>query len=98
MSSKRVSKEQQVGDLIVSIQSDPVSVGPLPPHRSNKISHLYERYFGMLSEDIEEVFLVGDGDYGNDPSTIDEMMFDINFEKWLDTMKSEIDSMHLNQV
>ena len=41
---------------------------------------------------------MGDESHGDDPSTFDEMMSDIDFEKWLDAMKLEIDSMHLNQI
>ena len=41
---------------------------------------------------------MGDKDHGDDPNTFDETMSDIDFEKWLDAMKSEIDSMHSNQV
>ena len=41
---------------------------------------------------------MGDRGHGDDPNIFDEVMSDIDFEKWLDTMKSEIDSMHSNQV
>ena len=41
---------------------------------------------------------MGDKSHGDDPNTFDEMMSDIDFEKQLDAMKLEIDSMHLNQV
>ena len=53
---------------------------------------------GMLKEDVEEVFLMRDRDHGDDPSTFDEVMSDIDFEKWLDAMKLEIDLMHSNQI
>ena len=52
----------------------------------------------MLTEDIKEMFLVGDKDQLIDPKTYDEAMSDIDSEKWLNAMKSEIDSMHSNQV
>ena len=39
-----------------------------------------------------------DRGHNDDPNTIDEMMSDIDFEKQLDTMKSEIDSMYSNQI
>ena len=39
-----------------------------------------------------------DRSHGDDPNTFDEAMSDIDSKKWLDTMKSEIDSMYLNQV
>ena len=41
---------------------------------------------------------MGDKGHGDDPNIFDEAMSDIDFEKWLDAMKSEIDSMHSNQV
>ena len=50
----------------------------------------------ILTEEVKELFLMRDKDHGDDPNTFDEMMSDINFEKWLDAMKSEIDSMHSN--
>ena len=51
---------------------------------------------GILKEDVEEAFLMRDGGHGADPSTFDEAMSNIDFKKWLDAMKSEIDSMYLN--
>ena len=41
---------------------------------------------------------MGDRGHTDDPNTFDEAISDIHFEKWLDTMKSEIDSMYSNQV
>ena len=52
----------------------------------------------MLKEDVEEAFLVEHEGHGDDPSSFDKMMSNIDFEKWLDAMKSKIDSMHSNQV
>ena len=52
----------------------------------------------MLTEDIKEMFLVGDKDQLIDPKTYDEAMSDIDSEKWLNAMKSKIESMHSNQV
>ena len=51
---------------------------------------------GILIEDLGEAFLVGDRDIRNDPKTYDEAMLDVDSEKWMDAMKSEIDSMHSN--
>ena len=39
-----------------------------------------------------------DKDHDDDLNISDKMMSNIDSEKWLDTMKSEIDSMHSNQV
>ena len=49
-------------------------------------------------EDVEEIFLMGDKDYGDDPNTFDDVISDIDSEKGLDAIKSEINSMHSNQV
>ena len=50
----------------------------------------------MLIEDIKKIFLMRDRGHSDDPTTFNEMMSDIDFEKWLDVMKSKIDSMHSN--
>lgn len=41
---------------------------------------------------------MGSGDHGDDPKTYDEAMLDFDSKKWLKAMKSDIDSMHSNQV
>ena len=71
----------------------------IPPiRRSNRISHPPERFLGILTEDLEEAFLMGDRDIRNDLKTYDETILDIDSEKWMEAMKSEIDSIHSNQV
>ena len=47
-------------------------------------------------EKVKKIFLIGDKDHSDDLSTFDEVMSDIDFEKWLDAMTSEIDSMYSN--
>ena len=69
---------------------------PLPPHRSVRVSRPPERYMGMLTEKVKKIFLIRDRGHTDDPNTFDEMMSDIDSEKWLDVMKLEIDSMHSN--
>ena len=51
---------------------------------------------GMLIEDVKKIFFMGDIDHIDDPKIYDKMMLDIDFEKWLEVIKSEIDSMHTN--
>ena len=54
----------------------------IPPiRRSNRISHPPERFLGILTEDLEEAFLMGDRDIRNDLKTYDEVMLDIDFKK-----------------
>ena len=44
------------------------------------------------------MFLTGNGAHGDNPKTYDEVISDIDSKKWLEVMRSEIDSMHSNQV
>ena len=52
----------------------------------------------MLMEKVKKIFFIGDRGHGNDLNTFDEVMSDIDFKKWLDTIKSEINSIYSNQV
>ena len=52
----------------------------------------------MLTEDVKKIFFMGDRGHGDDPNNFDETIFDIDFKKQLDAMKSEINLMHSNQV
>ena len=52
----------------------------------------------MLMEEVKKIFFIGDRGHSDDPNTFDETMSDIDFKKWLDAMKSEIDSIYSNQV
>ena len=79
-------------------QVKPIHTLPPLPRRSERIFRPLERYLGTISEDIEKMFLIGNGVYGDDPKIYNEVISDIDFEKWLEAMQSEIDSMHLNQV
>ena len=95
---ENVSEERQAIDPQKSINDEPLVNVSLLSRRSGRIFHPLERYMGILKENIKKAFLVGDGGYGDDFSTFDEMMSNIDFEKWLDTIKSEIDLIHLNQI
>ena len=61
--------------------------------RSDRIRHEPERY-GFLVTDNHDVLLVDQ----NEPTTYQEAMLDPDSEKWLEAMKSEIQSMYDNQV
>ena len=53
-------------------------VEPIPPHRSSRIIRFPKRCIGMLTEDIEKIFLMDDVDHINDPKIYDEGMSDID--------------------
>ena len=40
--------------------NESVDMIPPPPRKSSRISHPLERYLDILTEDLEEAFLVGD--------------------------------------
>ena len=52
----------------------------------------------MFTKEVKELFLMGEKDHLNDSRTYAEAISNIDFEKWLSAMKSEIDSLHINQV
>ena len=54
---------------------------PRTSYRSSRISYPPEIYLGILTEDLEEAFLIGDRDIKNDPKTYDEVMLDVDSEK-----------------
>ena len=93
-----VSKESRAIDPQEPIFHEPVVNIPQPPHRSNRISRPPKRYMGILTEKVKKIFLMRDRGHSDDPTTFDEAMSNIDSEKWLDAMKSEIDSMHSNQI
>ena len=93
---EKVSEEPRAIDPQEPVVHEPVVDVLLPPYRSIHIPP--ERYMGMLTEEIKEIFLMRDRSHSEDPNILDETMSDIDFKKWLDTMKSEIDSMHSNQI
>ena len=64
-------------------QIEPVQSLPHPPQRSERIFHPSERYLGTISEDVEKIFLTRKEVHGDDPKTYDEMISDIDSEKWL---------------
>ena len=95
---EKVSQAERAKDQEEPNQVEPIRTLPPPPRRSERVSRPPERYLGIISEDVEEMFLIGNGAHGDDPKTYNEAISDIDSEKWLEAMKSEIDSMHSNQV
>ncbi|PKI59273.1 hypothetical protein CRG98_020353 [Punica granatum] len=67
------------------------------PRRTSRVTRTPARYLN-LHENVQKLFVHGDNDYRDDPSTYEEAMSNIDSFKWLEAMKSEIDSMSENQV
>jgi len=89
-----VEPEAMPRDVQVLIEELGSSIAP-PIRRSEMIPHQPERY-DFLNE--QELFLVGDNDHSDDPTTYQEAISDIDSNRWLEDMKSEMDSMYENQV
>ena len=63
------------------------------PRRSGRIRREPERYGYLISLDVDINLIEED-----EPTTYEEAILDINSGKWLEAMKSEMDSMYANQV
>ena len=61
--------------------------------RSSRIRHEPERYYGFLLTQSGDVMLVDD-----EPLTYQDAMNSPESKRWLEAMKSEMDSMYENQV
>ena len=69
-------------------QVEPIRTLPPPPRRLKRVFRPPERYLGIISEEVEKMFLIGNGAHGDDPKTYNEVISDIDSEKWLEAMKS----------
>ncbi len=63
------------------------------PHRSSRIRHQPERY-GLLVTKDNDILLIED----DEPATYAEAVVGPDSEKWLEAMRSEMESMYTNQV
>ncbi|KAL0413298.1 UNVERIFIED_CONTAM: hypothetical protein Sradi_1531500 [Sesamum radiatum] len=82
------SSEELQHDNTTSFEPPVHTDGVLVLRRSTKKSRVLERYgFVWLTSQLD-----------NDPKTYGEVMSDINSDKWLEAMKSEMESMGSNQV
>ncbi len=83
----------ETSDSTASDDSTRVNIPLEPIRRSSRIIRppqkltLLNESFMMISEDCEQ-----------DPRTYEEAMKDIDRDRWIDAMNSEMDSMHKNQV
>ena len=77
-------------DQQVNVESIEVPQGP---RRSSRTRHNPERY-GFLITDNNDVMIVDQ----SEPTTYQETIESLDFVKWLEAMKSEMQSMYDNQV
>ena len=77
---------ERAKDQLEPNQVEPIRTLPPPSRRSERVSRPLERYLGIILEDVEEIFLIGNGAHDDDPKTYNEAISDINSEKWLEAM------------
>ena len=68
----------------------------LTPRRSSRVSRPLERY-GLL-HDMQELHVHEESIHVDDPTTYGEALCDKDSSRWLEAMKTEMDSMYANQV
>ena len=94
--STEVEQEPQSvvdGEIVAQrvVEQQPVQVD-LPLRRSDRVRRQPERYSFLLS-DHDDVMLIE-----NEPTTYQEAVMSPDSEKWLEAMRSEMESMYTNQV
>lgn len=94
---KELSNELEINTELNAIP-DPQPVVTQTPRISSRVRRMPERYYGFLHENEGELNLLSDCKDIEDPLNYNEAMSDIDSQKWLGAMKSEMDSMYTNQV
>ncbi len=74
-----------------------IDISITQPRRLAKISHLSKRY-GFLHKNEQELFVHEKIDHGDDPLTYEKAISDIDSSKWIEVIKSKMNSMYKNQV
>ena len=77
------------------IRSDPEPNIPVPLRRSGRVPHQSDRYYDFLVRDGDPIEL---DENNEDPITYMDAMQRSDSEKWLEAMKSEMESMKVNDV
>ena len=77
------------------IRSDPEPNIPAPLRRSGRVPHQSDRYYDFLVRDGDPIEL---DENNEDPITYMDAIQRPDFEKWLEAMKSEMESMTVNDV
>ncbi|KAK8500265.1 hypothetical protein V6N12_067430 [Hibiscus sabdariffa] len=85
--------EPEVEGISQAIEENPTDLETQPLRRSTRERHEPERY-GFLITTHGDVILVDQ----DEPKTYQEAVASPDFEKWLEAMRSEMDSMSENQV
>ena len=64
------------------------------PRKSSRVSRPPKRY-GLL-HDMQELHVHEESIHVDDPTTYEEALYDKDSSRWLDAMKTKMDSMYVN--
>ncbi|PKI57918.1 hypothetical protein CRG98_021706 [Punica granatum] len=90
MTLTNVEVVEQVSQGVVAQSSAQVTQ---KPHRSGRMRHEPERYGFLVTQDNDVLFIDND-----EPTTYAEAVIGPDSKKWLEAMRSEMESMYTNQV
>jgi len=71
-------------------------IDPQVPCRFGRVSHPLDQWYGLLMEEMQELFLYGDSDKLVDPTAYEDEICDIDTLKWKIAMDSEMEFMYFN--
>ena len=66
------------------------------PTRTSRVSHPPKRY--SFLHDMQELHVHEESIHVDDPTTYEEALLDKDSSRWLEAMRTEMDSMYANQV
>ena len=93
------TEAQQIDHMNVDQPEEPIPIENVitpTPRRSNRVSHPPERY-GLL-HDMQELHVHKESIHDDVPTTYEEALYDKNSSKWLEAMRTEMDSMYVMSV
>ena len=100
MLDEESSKEaQQIDHMNIDQPKEPIPIENIitpTPRRISKVSHPPERY-GFL-HDMQKLHVNEESIHDDDPTIYEEALYDKDSLKWLEAIRTEMDSMYANQV
>ena len=98
MLDEESSKEtQQIDQMDIDQTQEPIPIENViipTPRKSSRVSRPPERY-GLL-HDMQELHVHEESIHVDDPTTYEEALYDKDSSRWLNAMKTEMDSMYTN--
>ena len=90
-------KAQQIDQMNIDQLEEPISIENIitpTPRKSSRVSHPSKRY-GFLHE-MQELYVYEESIHVDDRTTYEEALYDKVSSRWLNAMKTKMDSMYAN--